>query len=93
MCPLFFPLLVSDKEVVARELWRRGVGAIQFWNHGAPGSDAESGPDARFLRRHVLELPIHQDLGASQIAWMGEQLLHLRSYFHERHSVSFAGIL
>jgi hypothetical protein len=32
------------------------------------------GPDAQFLRRHVLELPIHQDLTARHIDHIARQM-------------------
>jgi hypothetical protein len=34
-------------------------------------------PPARFLREHVLELPIHQDLTPRHLAYMAQQLSHL----------------
>ena len=43
-----------------RALQQRGVDALEFWNESMESGD-EMGPDARFLRAHVLELPIHQD--------------------------------
>jgi hypothetical protein len=35
------------------------------------------GSDARFLRRHVLELPIHQDLTPRHIDHVARQMLSL----------------
>jgi dTDP-4-amino-4,6-dideoxygalactose transaminase len=32
------------------------------------------GPDAQFLRRHVLELPIHQDLTARHVDHIATQV-------------------
>src|SRR5262249_15512701 len=61
-CPLFFPLLVKDKGDAAAALRAHGVAAIEFWNGGDPEAGASSAPEAHFLRRHLLELPIHQDL-------------------------------
>lgn len=81
MCPLFFPLLVPDKHSAARALWQRGIGAVELWNYGYPEARAEESSDARFLRRHVLELPIHQDITPSQIEYMAEQVLSLKLHF------------
>jgi dTDP-4-amino-4,6-dideoxygalactose transaminase len=67
VCPLFFPILVDDKHAAATALLRRGVDALEFWNDSMEGGD-EMGPDARFLRAHVLELPIHQDLTPAHIS-------------------------
>jgi hypothetical protein len=43
-------------------------------------SGEEMGPAARFLRSHVLELPIHQDLTPDHIAHIARQIstLNLR---------------
>jgi dTDP-4-amino-4,6-dideoxygalactose transaminase len=71
-CPLFFPILVGDKHAAARALHRRGVDALEFWNDSSESGE-EMSDDARFLRAHVLELPIHQDLTARQIAYMARR--------------------
>ena len=78
-CPLFFPIVVSDKFLAAEALRARGVDAVEFWNDSCEPGGHEMGPDARFLRRHVLELPIHQDLTARHIDHVARQvsMLHL----------------
>jgi dTDP-4-amino-4,6-dideoxygalactose transaminase len=73
VCPLFFPIVVGDKHAAASELQRRGVDALEFWNESMDGGD-EMGPDARFMRAHVLELPIHQDLTSSQVRYVADQV-------------------
>jgi dTDP-4-amino-4,6-dideoxygalactose transaminase len=75
VCPLFFPILVSDKRAAARALQARGVDAVEFWNDGDAESDTF--PDVRFLRRHVLELPLHQGLGPAQIDYVADQVRSL----------------
>jgi dTDP-4-amino-4,6-dideoxygalactose transaminase len=73
VCPLFFPILVADKAAAARALQQRGIDALEFWNDGMdPG--CEMSADARFLRAHVLELPIHQDLTPRQLAHVARQV-------------------
>jgi dTDP-4-amino-4,6-dideoxygalactose transaminase len=76
VCPLFFPILVRDKPAAARALRQRGIGAVEFWN------DAQDNPgigrDARYLRSHVLELPIHQGVTSSQVEYIAEQVSRLR---------------
>ena len=61
-CPLFFPIVVPDKQATAERLRSCGVDAPEFWNDSSEPGGQEMGPDAQFLRQHVLELPIHQDL-------------------------------
>lgn len=77
VCPLFLPLVVGDKASAAHALQQCGISTVQFWNHGDPASDLNGDSDARFLRRHVLELPIHQDVSAVQIAHMAKQVRSL----------------
>jgi dTDP-4-amino-4,6-dideoxygalactose transaminase len=77
ICPLFFPILVQDKHAAARSLWRRGIGAVEFWNEGDPQASGAGGPDAQYLRAHVLELPIHQDVTRRQVNYIADQVLRL----------------
>lgn len=72
-CPLFFPIVVGDKHATATALQQRGVDALEFWNESMDGG-GEMGPDARFLRAHVLELPIHQDLTPAQVSYVARQV-------------------
>lgn len=81
VCPLFFPLLVPDKGKAVQALRKRGVGAVPFWNYGYPEADAHACDDTRFLRAHVLELPIHQGITAAQIEYMADQVLDLQVSF------------
>jgi hypothetical protein len=77
VCPLFFPLLVADKGDAARALWRRGVMATELWNEGDVSVRSHEAEDSRFLRKHVLELPIHQDLTRQHIEYMARQVRDL----------------
>jgi dTDP-4-amino-4,6-dideoxygalactose transaminase len=77
VCPLFFPVLVADKHAAAISLQARGVDALEFWNEGAEAGGQEMCADTRFLRTHVLELPIHQDLTAAHIDYIARQVSQL----------------
>jgi hypothetical protein len=74
VCPLFFPLLVKDKPAAARLLKSRGIMATELWNEGDPLFAAQEGTPAKFLRRHLLELPIHQDIGEAHILYMAREV-------------------
>jgi dTDP-4-amino-4,6-dideoxygalactose transaminase len=76
-CPLFCPILVSDKPAAAAALASRGVEALQFWNEGVPLDGQETSPVERFMRAHVLELPIHQDLTEREIDYVARQVVTL----------------
>ena len=74
VCPLFFPLLVKNKSAASRRLKEGGIIATELWNEGDPLSAAQEGSGAKFLRRHVLELPIHQDVNEAQIRYMAARV-------------------
>lgn len=77
VCPLFFPLLVKDKQSAASQLAVHGISTVQFWNGGDPEARRPHS-DAEFLRRHVLEVPIHQDVTAEGVDHMAKQITSLR---------------
>ena len=76
VCPLFFPILVENKHAAAQALWKRGIGAVEFWNDDTP-DNRDGGTDAQYLRAHVLELPIHQDVSRAQVEYIADQVLRL----------------
>jgi dTDP-4-amino-4,6-dideoxygalactose transaminase len=84
VCPLFFPLLVKDKPTAARKLRDCGVIATELWNEGDPHSAPLEGSGATFLRRHVLELPIHQDVEESQIRYVALKVSEARIAMKQR---------
>ena len=73
VCPLFFPIVVPNKAEAADALRRRGVDALEFWNEPV-GDGLEMSVSARFFRKHVLELPIHQDLSSLHITHVARQV-------------------
>lgn len=79
VCPLFFPIVVADKHEAADALRARGVDALEFWNDSVEPGGRDMGPDARFLRRHVLELPIHQDLTPRHIDHVAREVSTLKA--------------
>jgi hypothetical protein len=72
------PIVVEDKQDAAEELRAGGVDVLEFWNYGAHTTGLES-DNTRFLRRHVLGLPIHQDLTARHMDYVAGQVLALLS--------------
>lgn len=67
VCPLFYPAWCEDKKRVHAALVSRGIEAIDFWSDGSPLVAKDAFPDVEALRRHVLELPVHQDLDESDL--------------------------
>lgn len=74
VCPLFFPILIEDRDRVREDLKRRGVQIFVFGKdlHASLGRGdflvAEN-----FSARNLC-LPIHQDLGLSHMSYIVEQL-------------------
>jgi hypothetical protein len=81
VCPLFFPILVPDKPAAAHALSQLGIEATELWNCGDPQVPRGISADAEFLRRHVLELPIHQGVSEVQVEYIAEQVLRLGLHF------------
>jgi dTDP-4-amino-4,6-dideoxygalactose transaminase len=82
VCPLFFPILVPDKHAAALALQARGVDALEFWNDSAELPGCGISETERFLRAHVLELPIHQDLTPRHIDYVAAQVAALDLCMH-----------
>lgn len=64
-CPLVLPVLAREAGSLHTQLQRAAIGAELFWNDFHPSFPANEFPDATFLKRHIVALPIHQDLGAA----------------------------
>ena len=78
--PLALPLLVPNRDLLAAILQERGIAAFPWWaGFHRYGLDWGSFPDARWLKRNLLTLPIDQDMGSRQVdelAAMVVRLLH-----------------
>ena len=70
VCPLSCPILVPDKHAAAQAFWAQGICAIEMWNDGHPEAKPHESDAARFYRRHLLELPIHQDVTPEEVDYM-----------------------
>lgn len=73
VCPLSFPILVRDKIEIERRLLEGGIGTINMWSRRHPDVPEGAFPEVEFLRRHVLELPIHQGLRSEHIDRVAER--------------------
>ena len=90
ICPLFFPILVEDKHAVAENLRRRGIGVVELWNEGDSEANGADSGDALFLRKHVLELPIHQNVSKAQLDFITREVTRCVPYTERLH-VPFPG--
>lgn len=76
-CPLFYPVMVEDKSEVMKRLAARRVGSVNLWWDEHPACPEELGREVTHLRRHLLELPIHQSLTEDDVAWVADAFLEV----------------
>lgn len=76
--PLFFPLIVRNKLSLHQRLLAQGVEAVNFWSRIPDFIPQGAFPEVEHLRRSVLELPCHQDLTASEMDWIADQVISLK---------------
>ncbi len=76
--PLFLPLAVADRQLALAHFHRARIEAVDFWRHGDPSCQEDRFADTRWLRRHVIELPIHQDLDDEVVDQIGRVAREVR---------------
>jgi len=70
VCPLGFPLVVNDRKRMTEALNQAGIAAMAFWQGYHRGMTWDEFPEARFLKDHLLVLPIHQQMALEHIGYM-----------------------
>lgn len=74
VCPLSLPILAREKEQVHEALLRDGVGNVNFWSRWRSEVPKERFPEVDSLRRHVVEIPVHQGLRDRHIDFIAERV-------------------
>lgn len=75
ICPLVFPVIVQDRDRICSELNKQHIHAIPWWAGYHRDLSWNGFDEARFLKDHVLALPIHQDLTEEEINYIGNRFL------------------
>lgn len=75
VCPLVFPVIVQDREKICIELNKQHIHAIPWWAGYHRDLSWNGFEDARFLKDHVVALPIHQDLTEDEVSFIGNRFL------------------
>ncbi len=70
VCPLLFPLKVSDVFKWIRELNTMGIKATRWWEGFNQKLNWDDFPEAKNLKQKLLVLPVHQDLSDEDIDYM-----------------------
>lgn len=76
-CPLFYPIVVSDKPRMRAELLHRGIGSVNLWSQPHPASPCEGTAQVARWRHSILELPIHQQLDGNDVERVAHEVLNL----------------
>ncbi len=77
VCPLTLPILVRDRQRIYEKLFADGVETVTRWPRPHPDIPVAEFPDATFLREQVLEIPVHQGLGATHIRHIAPKINEL----------------
>ncbi len=73
--PLFYPILVEDKDAVMASLAERGIETVNFWSTWDPSAPPHEFPEIAWLRAHAVELPCLQDLGPADMDFIADAVL------------------
>lgn len=65
--PFGFPVATEEKETHLTRLACRGIVALNFWSRAHPSLDPSRYPRATDLRNKIVILPVHQELGSSEL--------------------------
>jgi len=75
VCPLFLPVLVPDKIRFQQGLERLGVQSVNLWDVAHPTCPSELAEEVSGLRRHCLEIPVHQELSPQDVDRVADAVL------------------
>jgi dTDP-4-amino-4,6-dideoxygalactose transaminase len=67
VCPLLFPILVEDKEGLREALLKDGIEIHHWWHRWYGGAAPGECPRNDELRRHLVGLPVQQNLGLVEL--------------------------
>jgi dTDP-4-amino-4,6-dideoxygalactose transaminase len=77
VCPLNFPIILENRDIVRLELYKRGIDADAFGKCYHKYYALHDYPDSNFLKNHILSLPIHQNLDAENIRYIADNLINI----------------
>jgi dTDP-4-amino-4,6-dideoxygalactose transaminase len=66
-CPFVLPVGVRDKPRLLADLRRAGIRALDLWSVPHPSLPDVGFPRSAALRRHIVGLPVHQELTARDV--------------------------
>lgn len=73
VCPLSFPVLVSERDACVEALQSKGIAALPWWaGFHRNGIDWSQFPDACWLKHNMVTLPVHQGVDDQHLAYVAE---------------------
>lgn len=78
VCPLVFPIIVKDRATWAEALQRLGIGAYAWWEGYHRKCSWAEFPEARYLKDHLLCVPVNQGLTERHMTFIGKTATALR---------------
>ena len=82
VCPLNFPIIIENRDVVRLELYKRGIDADAFGKCYHTDFPLHDYPDSCFLKSHLLSLPIHQNLDSEHVRYIADNLIDILGSFN-----------
>lgn len=79
ICPLYFPVIITNRYEVCKRLNVLSICAIEWWagyHRGLPWQDY---PEACYMKDHLLVLPVHQQLEDKHIEYIAEMFKRIVS--------------
>jgi len=77
LCPLGLPVLVDDKRGWCAALNTAGIAVSPWWEGYHRGLDWSAFPEAQRLKRHLLLLPVHQQLAPRHLDFIAAAVTSL----------------
>jgi len=67
VCPLFFPVIVQDRDEIYLQLKSKGMSGHDWWGDFHSAVPWENFPDAFYLKKNIFGFPVHQDLSIKNL--------------------------
>jgi dTDP-4-amino-4,6-dideoxygalactose transaminase len=77
VCPLHCPMRVNERDRMVTHLRRADIDISSWWSGGHSAVDWSRYPNARSLKKSILPLPIHHQLGDGDMDRLAEIVLRL----------------
>ena len=74
ICPLYLPVVVENREDACIQLNKMGITAIQWWAGFHRAFDWAEFTEAKYLKEHVLAIPVHHQLTKRNIEYISSLL-------------------